>query len=153
MFINDPDSLKNDLTVVSSNPNVQVTGNSIRISGSFGSHGTLNFSLSCTHDFLTVNPSYTVTVAPCPINPSNTFTPNGDGINDTWEIPDLANFSKCEVDIFTRNGSRVFHSTGYGKAWDGTFNRTRLPAGVYYYIIKPNEPGYNTISGNVTIIR
>ncbi len=82
----------------------------------------------------------------------NTFTPNGDGINDTWKIDGLAGFSNCTVSVYTRWGQLVFKSTGYPKPWDGTSNGKDLPFGTYYYIIdlKNNAP---PISGNVTIVR
>jgi gliding motility-associated-like protein len=87
-----------------------------------------------------------------PILPPNTFTPNGDGINDTWVIPDLQRYPVVTVDIFTRYGQKVYHSNGYGTPWDGTFNGQQLPAGVYYYVINTQ---YNDekVAGYITIIR
>lgn len=96
---------------------------------------------------------YTVDLTPCPVTPANAFTPNGDGFNDTWNIPALVNFSNCTVDIFVRGGSRVFHSDGYGKAWDGTYGGKPLPVGVYYYIIDLKTRGYNKVDGYITLIR
>jgi gliding motility-associated-like protein len=82
----------------------------------------------------------------------NTFTPNGDGINDTWNIDGLKYYPACTVFIYSRWGQLVFKSTGYGKPWDGQYNGRNLSAGTYYYIInlKNNTP---PISGYVTIIR
>ncbi len=82
----------------------------------------------------------------------NTFTPNGDGINDTWNIDGLKYYPSCTVFIYNRWGQPVFKSTGYGKPWDGQYNGRNLSAGTYYYIInlKNNTP---PISGYVTIIR
>ena len=82
----------------------------------------------------------------------NTFTPNGDGINDTWKIDGLAGFTNCTVSVYSRWGQLVFKSTGYPKPWDGTSNGKNLPFGTYYYIIdlKNNAP---PVSGNVTIVR
>jgi gliding motility-associated-like protein len=82
----------------------------------------------------------------------NTFTPNGDGVNDTWVIPDLDTYPGATVDIFTRYGQKVFHSNGYGVPWDGTNNGKPLPQGVYYYIIKTNYTE-KPLSGTITIIR
>jgi gliding motility-associated-like protein len=82
----------------------------------------------------------------------NAFTPNGDGINDTWDVYVLQFYPNCKVFIYTRWGQLVFSSTGYPKAWDGTFNGKQLPVGTYYYIIdlKNNKP---LLSGYVAIIR
>jgi gliding motility-associated-like protein len=86
-----------------------------------------------------------------PIIAPNTFTPNGDGINDTWSIPALTAYPDNTVTIYNRYGALVFQSNGYAKAWDGTAGGKNLPAGVYYYIIAPKT--IPTISGNITILR
>jgi|GEM_PF-6813778 len=152
-FVANPDSIKNDLVVTCSNPNVTVNGNALHINAPFGTTGSLSFALSFTHDFITVSKTFSVMINPCPITPPNAFTPNGDGINDTWDIPNLTNFPNCTVDVFNRYGNLVYHSVGYGKAWNGSYNGQHLPAGVYYYIIEPKEPGYKTLTGNITIVR
>eukprot|EP01037_Dinobryon_pediforme_P007246 gene7246-7316_t len=82
----------------------------------------------------------------------NTFTPNGDGINDVWNISGLIAYTQTTVDIFTRYGQKVYHSNGYDKPWDGTLNNQALPVGVYYYIIDTKVSG-QVLSGYVTIIR
>jgi gliding motility-associated-like protein len=86
-----------------------------------------------------------------PIVP-NTFTPNNDGINDTWNITNLSDYSNCTVEVYNRNGSLLFSSIGYGKAWDGRYNGAPLPIGTYYYIINPKH-GRSVISGYITILR
>jgi gliding motility-associated-like protein len=82
----------------------------------------------------------------------NTFTPNGDGINDTWNIPQLLNYPACTVLIFNRWGKRVFNSTGYSRPWDGTYNGKALPAGPYYYKITLHPNG-EVFSGFVALLR
>lgn len=92
-----------------------------------------------------------VEVSP-PININSAFTPNGDGINDTWNITGLIAYVNATVDIFTRYGQPVFHSIGYPVAWDGTYNGKQLPVGVYYYVIHLNLNN-QVLSGPVTILR
>ncbi|MBD1365332.1 gliding motility-associated C-terminal domain-containing protein [Mucilaginibacter sp. ZT4R22] len=82
---------------------------------------------------------------------ANTFTPNGDGINDYWNIKGIENYTNGIISVFNRGGQLVFQSKGYPKPFDGTYNGKPLPAGVYYYII--NLKSCSLISGNVTIIR
>ncbi|QEC45017.1 PKD domain-containing protein [Pseudobacter ginsenosidimutans] len=82
----------------------------------------------------------------------NAFTPNGDGINETWVLLYLESYPNCTVDVFNRYGQRVFHSTGYGRAWDGRLNGSLLPAGTYYWVIDP-KTGKGLLKGSVTIIR
>jgi len=83
---------------------------------------------------------------------NNTFTPNGDGINDLWEIPGLIAYTNATVDIFNRYGIKLFHSIGYPKAWDGTYGGKPVPAGVYYYIIN-TKVNNQVLSGYVTVLR
>ncbi len=82
----------------------------------------------------------------------NVFTPNGDGINDTWVIQYLESYPGATVDVFNRYGSLVYHSVGYTKAWDGSFDGKQMPAGTYYYIINPKN-GRKQLSGFVDIVR
>jgi gliding motility-associated-like protein len=64
------------------------------------------------------------------------FTPNNDGFNDLWEIPDLASYGKCEVRVYNRWGKLVFSSPDYHNEWDGTSDGVSLPSAAYYFIIK-----------------
>jgi gliding motility-associated-like protein len=86
------------------------------------------------------------------ISVNNTFTPNGDGINDYWDIVGLIAYPDATVDIFDRYGQKVFHSLSYPKPWDGTLGGKPLPVGVYYYVINTHING-QVLSGYVTIIR
>jgi gliding motility-associated-like protein len=86
-----------------------------------------------------------------PIIP-NTFSPNNDGINDTWEIDYLKFYPKARIQVFTRTGKLVFESKAYLKPWDGTKSGIALPLDTYYYIIEP-ESGRKPITGFITIIK
>ncbi len=82
----------------------------------------------------------------------NAFSPNGDGVNDKWEIASLSSYPGCTVEIYNRYGQMVFSSIGYSKSWDGTKNGTKLPVGVYYYIINPKN-GRSVFTGNIAIVK
>lgn len=82
----------------------------------------------------------------------NTFTPNNDGINDTWRIDYLNTYPNNRVQVFTRTGQLIFESHGYNLPWDGTFKGKPLPFDTYYYIIEPGN-GRDPITGYVTIIK
>ena len=86
------------------------------------------------------------------ISVPNAFTPNGDGINDTWNIKYLDSYPNCTVKIYNRYGENVYSSIGYGIPWNGTYNGSALPTGPYYYIINLKN-GIKVLSGDVTIIR
>jgi len=87
-----------------------------------------------------------------PIAIPNAFTPNGDGINDVWNIKSLIDYPSCLVSIFTRYGSMIYQSRGYARPWDGFYNGSQLPAGTYYYIINLQN-GQPPFSGWVALIR
>ncbi len=80
------------------------------------------------------------------------FTPNGDGINDTWQIKYIEDYPGCTVDIFNRYGEKIYSSINYAVEWDGTYKGNYLPTGTYYYIINPKN-GRSIMSGPVTIIK
>ncbi len=82
----------------------------------------------------------------------NIFTPNGDGINDTWTIQYLDTYPDCRVQVFNRYGQKLFESIGYSVPWDGKYNGHPLPFGTYYYVIYPGK-GIRPLIGYVTIIR
>ncbi len=96
----------------------------------------------------------TVVISPgnCLAKIPNTFTPNGDGINDTWQIDALQSYPQCTVLIYNRWGQQVFKSIGYTKAWDGQYGSKPVPFGVYYYVISLGSNG-PPLSGYVTVVR
>ncbi|GGK86855.1 gliding motility-associated C-terminal domain-containing protein [Rufibacter glacialis] len=104
-----------------------------------------------TQDGCTSSDQVTITVLN-PIEVPNGFTPNGDGINETWEVLHLKSYPNCQVEIFNRWGNRVFESKGYQTPWDGRMNGQPLPAATYYYIIRLGEKE-TPITGNVTLIK
>jgi len=86
------------------------------------------------------------------INIPNTFTPNGDGINDTWRILFLDQYKTSLVEVYTTSGQVVFRSKGYDISWDGTFKGSKVPVGTYYYVIDLGD-GSPRLSGYVTVFR
>jgi len=94
----------------------------------------------------------TIEVADKIIIPSG-FTPNGDHINDIWEIDNASAYPNMVVEVFNRWGTKVFESKGYdkSKAFDGTRNGRPLPTGTYYYVI--TIPKLPPLTGTVTIVR
>ena len=84
----------------------------------------------------------------------NTFSPNGDGINERWLIKYLESYPGCRIQVFTRTGQQVYESKGYSDdtAWNGILNGKSLPIDTYYYIIEPGS-GRKPITGYVTIVK
>jgi gliding motility-associated-like protein len=67
---------------------------------------------------------------------SKGISPNGDGINDTW---DLSGFDIKKVQVFDRYGNKLYSKNNYTNEWDGTANGFDLPTGAYYYVITFNN--------------
>jgi len=82
----------------------------------------------------------------------NTFSPNGDGRNDYWNIDALITYPESLMLVFDRYGQQVFKSVGYATPWDGKYNGQPVPVGTYYYVLdlKNNTP---KISGWVLVVR
>ncbi len=85
----------------------------------------------------------------------NTFSPNGDGINDTWYIKGLEAYPNNELQIFSRWGSLVYDVRNFNekKAWDGKVNNGQLQESVYYYVLKLNNDQGTEFNGSITLIR
>ena len=84
----------------------------------------------------------------------NVFSPNGDGINEYFEIEHAERFPEMLVEVYSRWGDLLFSTKGYdsGSRWDGNARGKEAPVGTYYYIVIP-YPGAKPITGHVTIIR
>ena len=102
-----------------------------------------NYQDSSTCDII-INPNPFSDVIP------NTFTPNGDGINDTFEIPALLQYLEFKLEIYNRWGNKVYEYSNNGNLspdwWDGysdgrlTLNNNKpLPIATYYYVIDFND--------------
>lgn len=82
----------------------------------------------------------------------NAFSPNNDGINDTWTINNLITYPEAQLAVFNRYGQRVYESKGYATEWNGKYNGKSLPTGTYYYTIDLKN-GLNKFSGWVVILQ
>jgi gliding motility-associated-like protein len=85
----------------------------------------------------------------------NSFTPNGDGLNDVWELENSFAFPNMLVKVYNRWGNVVYESVGYTTPWDGrSRSGSDVALGTYYYIIELNsEKKEKPISGSVTIVK
>jgi gliding motility-associated-like protein len=80
----------------------------------------------------------------------NTFTPNGDSKNDTWNIPALEAYPLHELKVYNRYGEIVFERKQSFTAWDGKYKGEPMPAGVYIYLIDLKN-GSTIIKGTVLL--
>jgi len=82
----------------------------------------------------------------------NIFTPNGDGVNDAFEILEVEKFDRADVVIINRWGNEVYHSSEYrnDRPWTGE----TLNPGVYYYIVTLHKGGKTeVVNGTVLLAR
>ena len=87
-----------------------------------------------------------------PLKFYNAFSPDGDGRNDRWLIPDIDKYPDNNLSIFNRWGDEVFKATGYSSsnAWDGS----NLQSGTYFYVLTVNVGGEKkTYKGFITMIK
>jgi gliding motility-associated-like protein len=83
----------------------------------------------------------------------NTFSPNGDLINDVWVIENIEKYETSYLEIYNRNGNLIFSAENYQNDWNGTYNDNPVPAHTYFYLLDLGVPGEKIRNGHVTIIR
>lgn len=118
------------------------------------------YTLTVTDDLGCVDSNiYEIPEGPCKgIVIYDVITPNGDGVNDYWVINGITDYPGNLVQIFDKWGDQVYEKNGYKKEWTGQGSKGgELPDGVYYYIVKLNEPsktgGETEFAGTVMIKR
>ncbi|QPH40491.1 DUF7507 domain-containing protein [Pedobacter endophyticus] len=82
----------------------------------------------------------------------NLFTPNGDGINDMFEIRGLNQYAENELTIVNRQGYEIFRQKNYQNNWTGE----GLNEGTYYYLLRVKRSGsngYEVFKGYITLVR
>jgi gliding motility-associated-like protein len=83
---------------------------------------------------------------------SNVITPNGDNMNDYWEVKQGHLFEHYDFKVLDTFGREVFYRKGYAEPlWDGSYQGRKLPTGTYIYIVKSAEQG-KVFKGTITIL-
>gem|GEM_PF-1608101 len=87
------------------------------------------------------------------------FSPNGDGVNDTWMIENISIYDEITIEIFNRWGDRMFVYSGTGlgyadmsRQWDGTYNGNDVPLGSFVFILNIIDIK-EVIHGVVTVVK
>ena len=83
------------------------------------------------------------------------FSPDGDGINDFWEIRNIDKYPNCNVIVYTKTNILIFEAKGgYNEPWDGTNLRNKeMPIGKYVYEVDLHGDGKDVRIGTVSIFR
>jgi gliding motility-associated-like protein len=89
-----------------------------------------------------------------PIFIPNAFTPNGDGENDVFRVPQTISFDLTDFVVYNRWGIKVFETSDINQGWDGTYQGNKCDIGTYVYIITgSNAKGKVFIKGYVSLFR
>ncbi|MCG8577953.1 MAG: gliding motility-associated C-terminal domain-containing protein [Flavobacteriales bacterium] len=80
----------------------------------------------------------------CDVKVPQGFSPDGDGINDTFVLTGADFYEEGKLTVFNRWGKKVYESINYQNDWDGTNQfagdgTKELPVGTYFYIFEPNQ--------------
>jgi gliding motility-associated-like protein len=86
------------------------------------------------------------------IIPDKYFSPNGDGMNDAWNIKNIEYFEVISVDIYDRFGKLLVRNVGNFIPWDGTYRGKAMPSDDYWYVITLNEEVKQRV-GHFTLLR
>ncbi len=96
-----------------------------------------------------------LTVEPCDLVIPNIITPNGDGKNEKFYIPNVEYYPNSTMVIYNRWGRKVFESTNYQGDWDGE----NCADGVYFWVFtinygdRGNGTEYKQQNGTITVLR
>ncbi|MFM2266760.1 MAG: hypothetical protein RL757_200 [Bacteroidota bacterium] len=82
------------------------------------------------------------------------ISPNSDGANDTWTVPNIENYPKNVLFIYNRWGEVVYARQPYGNEWSGQNDKGQaLPSGAYYYVLELNDDKNTVYTGSITLVR
>lgn len=98
--------------------------------------------------------TFSLVYPPCRVELPNHFTPNGDGINDTWGLSNTIYYPNFLLEVFDRSGQLVHSQRHEYFKWEGTQLGVKLAEATYYYIFFYDEKIKSRYEkGSVTIIR
>ena len=81
----------------------------------------------------------------------NAFSPNGDGLNDTWEIFSVIGNPDVIVEIYDRWGELIFYSKGYSEPWNGIYKDKPVMEGTYAYVVRTDNE--TVLRGTILVVR
>ena len=81
------------------------------------------------------------------------FSPNGDGVNDNFEIGEIQRYPNNKIWIYDNVGNLVFGTQGYDNTWQGTSNGNPLPKGSYLYRVDADGNGITEYQGWIYLTR
>ncbi|MBL7921413.1 MAG: gliding motility-associated C-terminal domain-containing protein [Bacteroidia bacterium] len=134
------------------------TANSFNASNIFQTPGTYTVTLEVSNGICSDTIQTIINVAVATIRIPEIFTPNGDGKNDVFYIPNIDFFPGNELLIFNRWGNLIYKMKGYNNDWDGSPNTNektgggKLPAGTYYYLLNLGDKDDQVFRGFIQVL-
>ncbi|MDX2359453.1 MAG: gliding motility-associated C-terminal domain-containing protein [Crocinitomicaceae bacterium] len=116
---------------------------------------TIIITLTATENGCTLSDQLTISISSVLVIP-NTFSPNGDNINELWEIQGIELYPNNLMTIYDRWGQEVYKASGYSvaKAWDGTTKgKSPVSESVYYYVLDLRDGESEIVKGSITVLR
>jgi gliding motility-associated-like protein len=147
----DPDDESHTYTLVSGpgdghNSLFMIEGDQLYLKSDKGLSGTRNFNIRVRSTDPYQNTfEQTFVLNKNPYQPEtkiklvNAFSPDNDGINDTWTVPELKYYDEISIQVFDRAGVRLFHTTNPEEGWDGRGLNGQVKQGNYFYIIEVKD--------------
>lgn len=94
----------------------------------------------------------------CPFHIPNAFTPNGNNLNESFQVKHACNLKRYRIEIMDRIGRKVFTSTDVERSWNGRIGNELAPEGIYvykieYYWVVDGVTRFRQKSGRLTLIR
>ncbi|MEM9051320.1 MAG: gliding motility-associated C-terminal domain-containing protein [Bacteroidota bacterium] len=84
----------------------------------------------------------------------NLITPDNDGFNDRFTIPNVELFRNYELFVYNSWGAEVYSTSNYDNSWEGTANNgSKLPSGTYYYVFRDKDNEESSFEGEIHIYR
>jgi gliding motility-associated-like protein len=118
-----------------------------------------DYSVSASNGFCTVTDTIKINDCGSELWCPTAFTPNSDGLNDSFHPKCQSFLSSYQIRIYNRWGQQVFESNALDISWDGNYNGTPCPGELYtYYIsysieIQPNDIIRKEKRGSVMLVR
>jgi gliding motility-associated-like protein len=110
---------------------------------------------SCGPD--TLDTVFTIHVCPTceALEVPNAFTPNKDGLNDSFVIRSPCEIRELNLRIYNRWGGKIYQGSGQTPYWDGTCMGRLCPEGVYFFLLEYRLKGSAAVntSGTITLMR
>jgi gliding motility-associated-like protein len=160
----DPDDSEFVYTLVSGagdthNALFEIRGDQVYLKSNNGLSGMTSFTIRVrsTDPYLnTIERSFTLTKQAYDrtvdqLKIVNAFSPNGDGVNDNWTIPELRFYNEVYIQVFDRSGVRVLETKDPEKGWDGRGPNGQILKGAFLYTVEVKDINW-VKRGVVTIL-